>query len=118
MPCRPASTKRRDNFRRRNRTLIKKANELAQTSGAEVFWIVRYHGQIYTYASHSGKAWPPSRNEIVSALEDLEMLGYTAKPQIRTKAILSLDLSLQQTSEFINQFPGRRRPAVRAMICH
>ena len=57
---------RRDDFRRRNRTFIKKADGLAKISGAKVYVVVLFHGQFYTYTSHCNEAWPPSRHEIVS----------------------------------------------------
>lgn len=66
MARRPASTLRKDKFRQRNRTLTKKADELAKIPGAKVYCVVLFHGQFYTYTSQTTKAWPPSHDEIVS----------------------------------------------------
>ena len=44
---------------------MRKADGLARISGAKVYAIVLFHGQIYTYTSHSDKTWPPSQDEIV-----------------------------------------------------
>ena len=62
---------RKDNFRKRNRTFIRKADELARIPGAKVYTVVLYHGQTHVYTSHSDKAWPPSREEIVRGLRAL-----------------------------------------------
>ena len=62
---RPVASIRKDNFRQRNKTIKKKANDLAQRCGAQVYLVVLFHGQYYTYTSHHSKAWPPSEEQIV-----------------------------------------------------
>ena len=65
MGCRPASTLKKDMFRQRHRTITKKANLLARTCGAQVYMVVLFHEQFYTYTSHKTKGWPPSEDQIV-----------------------------------------------------
>jgi hypothetical protein len=47
---------------------MRKADGLARIPGVKVYAVVLYHGQIYTYTSHSNEVWPPSREEIVRGL--------------------------------------------------
>lgn len=61
---------------------MKRANELAQISGARVYYVVLYYGQLYTYTSHDTEAWPPSQDEIVSTLRSLQVLKEFADRQI------------------------------------
>ena len=65
MVKRPESTLKRDLFRRRHKTIEKKAHHLAQTCGARVYVVVFFRGQYHTYTSHKNRAWPPSEEEIV-----------------------------------------------------
>lgn len=65
MAPRPLSSKRKDTFRKRNRTVGKKANELAKC-GAKVYLVVQFCGQFHIYTSHTSAAWPPDRDQIVS----------------------------------------------------
>ena len=65
MARRPESTLKRDLFRRRHRTVVKKANQLAMSCGAHVYVVVHFHGQYQIYTSHKHRAWPPSEDQIV-----------------------------------------------------
>ena len=65
MAPRPASTIHKDVFRRRHKTIGKKANDLAQACGAQVYCVVLFHGRYYIYSSHKNGGWPPTKDQIV-----------------------------------------------------
>ncbi|KAF2158769.1 hypothetical protein M409DRAFT_30727 [Zasmidium cellare ATCC 36951] len=64
MARRPPSSLRKDVFRKRSRTVEKKADEIAKLSGAQVYVVMLHHGQFYVYTSHNTNAWPPSKDQI------------------------------------------------------
>lgn len=66
MAPRPRSSIFKDCFRKRRRTVIHKAHELATCYGAQVYVIVQFNGQFHIYNSVEGEQWPPSMDRIVS----------------------------------------------------
>lgn len=52
--------------RRRRQTLFKKADELRNECGAEIYIVIFKHGRYFTYTSTQNPMWPPSKDEIVS----------------------------------------------------
>ena len=71
MAPRPASTLNKDIFRKRHNTIKKKANDLAQSCGAQVYFVVFFYGRYYTYSSHKHGGWPPSKDQIVRVEDEL-----------------------------------------------
>lgn len=72
MAVRPLSSVKKDTFRRRSRTFMKKAHELGASCGAKVYVVVNFNGQFHVYNSTEASPWwPPSQRQIVSAA-DLE----------------------------------------------
>ena len=66
MAPRPRSSMIKDCFRKRRRTVIHKAHELAVRYGAQVYVVVQFNGTFRTYNSIDGEQWPPSVERIVS----------------------------------------------------
>ena len=66
MAPRPRSSIFKDSFRKRSRTVIHKAHELADRYGAQVYVVVQFNGKFQTYNSVEGEQWPPSTERIVS----------------------------------------------------
>ncbi|MCJ1478744.1 hypothetical protein MMC13_007428 [Lambiella insularis] len=66
-----ANKRPRKGFGRSLRTMLKKADHL-HVWGAEVYLVVYYRGRYYGYSSKQNAAWPPSRDEIVSAVYPLK----------------------------------------------
>lgn len=57
---------RTERVRKRKKSLIKKADELARISGADVALIIRKNGRYWTYRSINQDSWPPAMEQIVS----------------------------------------------------
>jgi SRF-type transcription factor (DNA-binding and dimerisation domain) len=57
-----------ENCRRRKRTLFKKAHEFAEISGADVAFFIYKDGRWFTYKSTNRQSFPPSWEQIVSAM--------------------------------------------------
>jgi hypothetical protein len=55
-----------ENSRRRKRTLIKKAHEYGELSGADIAFFIYQSGHWFTYRSTNRQSFPPSWDEIVS----------------------------------------------------
>ncbi|PMD55289.1 uncharacterized protein K444DRAFT_538700 [Hyaloscypha bicolor E] len=55
-----------ENSRRRKRTLIKKAHEYGELSGADIAFFIYKSGHWFTYRSTNRQSFPPSWDEIVS----------------------------------------------------
>ena len=55
-----------ENSRRRKRTLIKKAHEYAELSGADIAFFIYKSGRWFTYRSTDRQSFPPSWDKIVS----------------------------------------------------
>ena len=66
MAPRPRTSIFKDSFRKRSRTVIRKAHELAAGYGAQVYVVVQFNGKFQTYNSVEGEQWPPSVDRIVS----------------------------------------------------
>ena len=60
----PKSNKK--GFGRVRKTVIKKANGL-HIWGADIYFVVRYHGRYLEYSSLNDPSWPPNHNQVVSA---------------------------------------------------
>jgi len=59
-----------EQFRRRTKSLLKKADELKRLCGAEVYLVIRRGGKFYTYSSLEN-SWPPSPETIVGTNKQL-----------------------------------------------
>jgi hypothetical protein len=59
---------------RRKETLLKKAHEIGILCDVDVAVYLRYRksGRLITYKSSNRRCWPPTEEQIVSALEHLE----------------------------------------------
>jgi hypothetical protein len=53
-----------EKFRRRTKSVFKKADELKRLCDAEVYLVIRRGGKFYTYSSLE-TSWPPSLETIV-----------------------------------------------------
>jgi hypothetical protein len=67
-----------ENSRRRKRTLIKKAYEYGELSGADIAFFIYKSGHWFTYRSTNRESFPPSWDEIVSFVTG--MYGANTKP--------------------------------------
>ena len=55
----------RDKYRKRRRTCIKKAHELAIRCSADVYLAVCKGGKFFIYKSTDRQGWPPAHNDLV-----------------------------------------------------
>ena len=65
MAVRPRTSIVKDSFRKRNRTVIRKAHQLAARYKAQVYLVVQFNGKFHTYNSVNDEQWPPSIDKIV-----------------------------------------------------
>lgn len=66
--ARPATSLAKDAFRKRKRTILKKASELSKRCNARVYVVLKLHGQFYVYSSEESRQWPPTIEEIASSI--------------------------------------------------
>lgn len=66
MAPRPRTSVIKDSFRKRRRTVMHKAHELAVRYGAQVYVVLQFDGKFHTYNSADGEQWPPTVEKIVS----------------------------------------------------
>jgi hypothetical protein len=57
-----------ENSRRRKRTLLKKAYEYGELSGADIAFFIYQSGRWFTYRSTDRQSFPPSWEQIVSII--------------------------------------------------
>ena len=57
-----------ENARRRKRTLLKKAYEYGELSGADIAFFIYQSGRWFTYRSTDRQSFPPSWEQIVSVI--------------------------------------------------
>ncbi|KAK5689441.1 hypothetical protein LTR17_026271 [Elasticomyces elasticus] len=62
--ARPATSLAKDTFRKRKRTIVKKAQELSKLCHARVYLVVKYHGRFHVFTSETSRQWPPTVSEI------------------------------------------------------
>jgi hypothetical protein len=66
--------RRSERLSRRKETLLRKAHEMAKLCDVDVALFIRTHksGRLITYKSINRQCWPPTEEQIVSALEHRE----------------------------------------------
>ncbi|KAK0301548.1 hypothetical protein LTR91_025663 [Friedmanniomyces endolithicus] len=62
--ARPSTSLAKDIFRKRKRTIMKKALELSKLCHASVYVVVKYHGQYHVDTSEKSRQWPPNATDI------------------------------------------------------
>ena len=55
----------RERFRKRRKSLIKKANELSILCNTDLYLVMYQSGRYYIYSSTDRQGWPPNRNDLV-----------------------------------------------------
>lgn len=68
--ARPASSLAKDAFRKRKRTIKKKALELSKHCNAHVYVVLKYHGRFHVYTSEKSRQWPPTVGDIMRTIQD------------------------------------------------
>ena len=96
-PIFPMATQRsrrvvREKFRKRTSSWTKKGNELAQMTGAEIYWVIHHNNKYYTYKSTDRPGWPPSEQEIVSHSGSLQNTATDLRVRQITIPVLSSDV--------------------------
>lgn len=66
----PTRNRKRENSQRRKRTLLKKAYEYGELSGADIAFFIYYSGRWFTYRSADRQSFPPSWEQIVSVVTE------------------------------------------------
>jgi hypothetical protein len=64
----PRRNRKGENSRRRKRTLLKKAYEYGELSGADIAFFIYQSGRWFTYRSTDRQSFPPSWEQIVSVM--------------------------------------------------
>ncbi|KAK3612990.1 hypothetical protein LTR56_028131 [Elasticomyces elasticus] len=70
--ARPATSLAKDTFRKRKRTIMKKAQELSKLCHARVYLVVKYHGRFHVFTSETSRQWPPTVSEIETSYPPAE----------------------------------------------
>jgi len=65
---RPLSSLKKDMFRKRKHTIMKKAFEIMSYCKAQVYVVVYFHGRYHVFSSGKTAHWPPSQETIVSVM--------------------------------------------------
>ena len=65
-----ADKKINEKFRKRKRSLMNKADQLAKLCQADVYLVVSRENQHVTYSSTEKAGWPPSKDELVGNSSD------------------------------------------------
>ncbi len=66
-----ADKKINEKFRKRKRSLVNKADQLAKLCQADVYLVVSRENQYITYSSTEKAGWPPSKDELVGNSSDI-----------------------------------------------
>ena len=64
---------KRDMYRKRKSTLVKKAYELGKLCEVDVAVIICRNGRYFTYRSLDQQSWPPSMESIVSMMYSIHL---------------------------------------------
>jgi hypothetical protein len=64
----PTRNRKKENSQRRKRTLLKKAYEYGELSGADIAFFIYDNGRWLTYRSTDRQSFPPSWEQIVSVV--------------------------------------------------
>jgi hypothetical protein len=64
----PTRNRKRENSQRRKRTLLKKAQEYGELSGADIAFFIYQSRRWFTYRSTDQQSFPPSWEQIVSVM--------------------------------------------------
>ena len=92
---------RREKFRRRKHSFLKKAYELGKYCDADVAVIIHKNGRYFTYRSTDQGSWPPSMEKIVSQITTRTTCNMMLKSQKKNtyplpKNLLPQDMETQE----------------------
>lgn len=60
-----------EKFRKRSYNLLRKANELSQQTGSDIYVLIYRNHRYYSYQSTDREGWPASEQDIVSFIAQL-----------------------------------------------
>jgi len=60
-----------EKFRKRSYNLLRKANELSQQTGSDIYVLIYRNHRYYSYQSTDRAGWPASEQDIVSSITSI-----------------------------------------------